>query len=231
MRSAHHRRTGRRGPWPRVLACLAAGAIAALASPPAAAAERSLPRRPGRVLIIRGAFTVFSLGLDTLGAELEKQGLEVSVVPAFSATSAVQELTQAYRRRPAPVVIIGHSKGGHLAPQCAEQLARSRIPVRLVVAVDNPHAATVPANVERCVNYYQTNVLGVVQGALMKAKSRKTELENVNIDRLPQRDAGGYIDHFNIDGSPWVRAMIVKEVLRACPQPNPLSGRETQRIR
>jgi hypothetical protein len=65
----------------------------------------------------------------------------------------------------------------------------------------------------------------------MKAKSRKTELANVNIDQLPQRDEGGYIDHFNIDGSPWVRAMVVKEVLRACPQPSPLSWRQIKLIR
>ncbi len=216
MRSPLHRRHSNRR-WRRAVTCLALGTIAVLAAPAAAHAQGTPQRRPGKVLIIRGAFTVFSLGLDTLGDQLKEQGLDVTVIPAFMATSATEELVEAYRQRPQPIVIIGHSKGGLLAPQCAEQLAKSRIPVPLVVVVDNPHRATVPANVERCVNFYQTNFLGVVQGALMKAESSKTELLNVNIDQLPQRDEGGYIDHFNIDASPWVHAMIVKQVLRACP--------------
>jgi hypothetical protein len=176
------------------------------------------------VLIIRGAFTIFSLGLDTLGDELEAHGLDVSVVPAFSAASATQELAEAHKRRSEPIVVIGHSKGGHLAPQCAEQLAKSKIPVALVVVVDNPHTATVPANVKRCVNFYQTNWLGGVQGALMKAESAKTDLRNVNLDKLPQRGKGGYIDHFNVDASPWVHSMIVEQVLRACPAEAPAAS-------
>jgi hypothetical protein len=90
-----------------------------------------------------------------------------------------------------------------------------------MVVVDNPHAATVPANVERCVNLYQTNWVGVVQGALMKAESDRTELRNVNIDKLPQRGKGGHINHFNIDASPWIHSMIVQQVLQACPGETP----------
>ncbi len=221
-----HRRRGCYAAWRLLVIWLALGTLAPLTSPPLAHAHGAPQRRPGRVLIIRGALTVFSLGLDTLGDELEAQGMAVEVVPAYSAASAAQEIAEAHKRRPQPIVIIGHSKGGHLAPQCAEQLAKSRIPVALVVVVDNPNAAIVPANVERCVNFYQTNWLGVVQGALMKAQSAKTEIWNVNIDKLPQRGRGGYIDHFNIDASPWVHSMIVQQVLRACPAETPTASDE-----
>src|SRR5205085_10421672 len=70
---------------------------------------------------------------------------------------------------------------------------------------------------KRCVNFYQTNYLGIVFGALAKAESQRTQLYNWDVDRLPRRDEGGYIDHFNIHSSPWIHSMIVREVLRACP--------------
>src|SRR5262245_54593395 len=146
---------GRHASWRLLVVGVALGTLAMLDSCPLAHAGGAPQRRPGRVLIIRGAFTVFSLGLDTLGDELEAQGIAVKVVPAFSAISAAEEIAQVHKRRPEPIVIIGHSKGGNLAPQCAEQLAKSKIPVALVVVVDNPHDTTVPANVERCVNFYQ----------------------------------------------------------------------------
>ena len=53
-----------------------------LGAPRLAHAQRPPPRRPGKVLLIRGAFTVFSLGLDTLGDKLKEYGLDVEVVPA-----------------------------------------------------------------------------------------------------------------------------------------------------
>src|SRR5262245_45677656 len=103
-----HRRWRLRALW------VALGALATVVAPPPAHARGAPQRRTGRVLIIRGAFTVFSLGLDTLGDELAAQGIDVKVVPAFSATSATEELAELHQRRPEPIVIIGHSKGGYL---------------------------------------------------------------------------------------------------------------------
>jgi hypothetical protein len=170
------------------------------------------------VLIIRGAFTVFSLGMDSLGEELRKRGLEVEVVPAFQASSAAARLGDKYLKRQdsGPLVIIGHSKGGHLAPRCARELQARRIPVKLVVIVDNPNESIVPANVERCVNFYHTNMLGVFHGLPARAEDGRTEIVNADINRLPSRKKGGYIDHFNMDASPWIHSLIVAEVLRAC---------------
>src|SRR5206468_446931 len=54
-------------------------ALALLGSPQPAQAQRPPPPRPGKVLLIRGAFTVFSLGLDTLGDKLKEHGLDAEV--------------------------------------------------------------------------------------------------------------------------------------------------------
>jgi hypothetical protein len=211
-------RTGKKmSAWWRTPAWAALAVAVVLSVPRLTHAQRPPQRRPGKVLLIRGAFTVFSLGLDTLGDKLKEYGLDVEVVPAFMASTATDQIRDEYLRHPMPIVIIGHSKGGHLAPECAEELGKSRIPVRLVVIVDNPHEVAVPPNVERCVNFYQTNILGIVQGAFAKAESPRTQLFNLDVDRLPHRDEGGYIDHFNIHSSPWVHSMIIGQVLRACP--------------
>jgi len=76
-----------------------------------------------------------------------------------------------YRRDPEPITIIGHSLGGDAAVKFAERLDAAGIPVSLLVTYDPTHFAdSLPPNVERYVNLYQSsNILiggggDVVQG-------------------------------------------------------------------
>ena len=75
-----------------------------------------------------------------------------------------------YRRDPEPITVIGHSLGGDAAVKFAERLDAVGIPVSLLVTYDPTRFAhSVPPNVERYVNLYQSsNILGgggdVVQG-------------------------------------------------------------------
>jgi len=193
-------------------------AVAILAFAGRAAAQSAKPRA-GKVLLIRGAFTVFSLGLDSLGVKLEQAGLDVSVVPALTAGLSTSDIAKQYKQNPegTPIVLIGHSKGGQLAPDCARQLDRLGIPVKLIVIVDNVHRTTIPGNVEKCVNFYHTNSFGLLHGLPVRGESRKSEVLNVDIGKLPERQGQGYIDHFNIDGHGWVHELVIEEVLKVCP--------------
>ena len=175
------------------------------------------PRR-GRVLILRGAFSVFSLGMDDLGAKIERCGVDVAVVPAFMSSAATGWLIELARRGYVvePIVLIGHSKGGHLTAECARQLQACGLRVRLIIIVDNPNRTVIPANVERCVNFYHTNFLGLFHGFPATGDPGHGCILNVDIDQLPDRRLGGYIDHFNMDSSPWVHDKIIREVLSAC---------------
>ena len=72
------------------------------------------PQRRGKVIIIRGAFTVFSLGMNELGEKLAQYGLDVEVVADISAGRAASNLkSEIYRRKQniGPIVFIGHSRG------------------------------------------------------------------------------------------------------------------------
>ncbi|MFH1923251.1 MAG: thioesterase domain-containing protein [Planctomycetota bacterium] len=171
---------------------------------------------------MRGAFTVFSLGLDELGTKLRKQGLDVEVTTASGSSSAAAKIRNAYRADPSagPIVIIGHSLGGKLAPQLARDMKRYGVPVKLVLILDAPESMSIPSNVERCVNIYQSIPTGVVRGLPARAESRSTEMVNIDIARY----RGLSVNHFNIDGSDWIHDAVVKEVVRNCLPADPATS-------
>ncbi|MFO7904604.1 MAG: hypothetical protein R6U98_18215 [Pirellulaceae bacterium] len=178
------------------------------------------PRRRGTVIIIRGAFTVFSLGMNELGEKLSQHGLDVKVVADITARRAASKLKAQFQRNKnvGPIVFIGHSRGAELGPKQARYLQRYGIPVKLVVMVDAVHQTTIPKNVERCVNLYHDGTLGLVHGVPARAESKRTTMLNVDIDRLSSRNRGGSINHFNIDSSPWIHDLVIAQVLKACPK-------------
>jgi hypothetical protein len=67
-----------------------------------------------------------------------------------------------YRRDPKPIAVVGHSIGGDSAIQFAQALGSARVPVSLLITYDpNRGAGSVPANVHRYINLYQSsNILG-----------------------------------------------------------------------
>ncbi len=188
------------------------------------------PQRRGKVIIIRGAFTVFSLGMNELGEKLAQYGLDVEVVADISAGRAASKLKSEYRRRQdiGPIVFIGHSRGAELGPKEARYLQRYKIPVKLIVMVDAVHETTIPSNVERCVNLYHNNSLGVLHGVPARAESRNTQMVNTDIGKLRTRNQGGSINHFNIDASPWIHDLVVAEVLKVCPPAGSLANHARQ---
>ncbi len=204
---------------PRLLRTMAFCAMA-LVLCSAASAASTAPQRKGKVIVIRGAFTVFSLGLDDLGDKLSDQGLDVEVVPDILAGSAAAKLRAEYVRNPnmGPIVFIGHSRGAELGPREARFLQDYGIPVKLIVMIDAVHQTSIPANVERCVNLYHNNSLGVLHGLPARAESRRTKLLNTDIATLKTREKGGRINHFNMDASPWIHELVVAEVLKVCPE-------------
>ncbi len=83
-----------------------------------ALADRRVQKRRGKVIIIRGAFTVFSLGLNELGDKLAQRGVDVEVVADISASRVASQLRSDYQRNRnrGPIVFIGHSRGAELGP-------------------------------------------------------------------------------------------------------------------
>jgi len=181
------------------------------------------PPKPGRILIIRGIFSVFSLGMDRLACELAQQGYRVDVTPPSMAILAANEIEQEYRRDPSagPLAVIGHSLGGRLCCVVPWRWRESGIPVKLVVILDANPLQPVPDNVQRCVNLHVTNDLGIFHGRDTWAVSPATNLVNLDMTKVKRPPGVPSVDHFSIDDSDWIHGLVIEEVNHSLGTPTP----------
>ena len=181
---------------------------------PQAAEKISEPR--GRAYLFRGvAGLIYSRGIDTLAARINRAGIPASVQTYLMWRPVAEQAIRDYRRDPQPITLIGHSMGGDSALDFAEMLNQAGIPVSLLVTYDPSRIADdVPPNVERYINIYQSsNFMGggnVVQGSRFHGHYASynlkdhTEIIHINIekadriqeqlvdqDRAARRNAGG----------------------------------------
>ncbi len=199
---------------------LLAGGVAlvlALRVSSAEAQQQSAGPPPGRVLVIRGVFNVFSLGLDDLACKLAQQGYQVDVAPPELALLAAHSIQQQWRTDPArgPLVLIGHSLGGRFCCSIPWKWRESGIPVKLAVILDSNPQTAVSDNVQRCVNLYVTNDLGLFHGQQVRAVDRHTSLVNLDMTKVTRPPGVPPLDHFNIDDSAWIHQLVIEEVDRA----------------
>jgi len=123
----------------------------------------------GRAYLFRGFIGLTDWGMDELTERINRTGVPANVNSYLMWRGLADQAIGDYRRDPEPITIIGHSLGGDAAVKFAERLDAAGIPVSLLVTYDPTRfARTVPPNVERYVNLYQSSsVLGggnVVQG-------------------------------------------------------------------
>ena len=178
--------------------------------------------RTGRVYLIRGIFTPVCLGVDKLTRQLKASGLKASVhsyVQAGDIATRI-ESKQAGNTEREPLVIVGYSTGGNTAISLAKRLARSNIPVDLLVTIDPlpTTSARVPPNVQRCLNYYQTLIPGIpllAGGKVAVEKPDATSLENINFRHSPLHR--GFVHHFNMDEQPGITSTVRSLMLEVCP--------------
>jgi LysM repeat protein len=116
----------------------------------------------GRAYLFYGLIAMIDWGMDQLAARINKTGVLATTNSHMSWRSVADQAIADYRRDPKPISVVGHSAGGDSAVQFAEALAAARVPVALLITYDpNRTAGTIPANVERYIDLYQSsNVLG-----------------------------------------------------------------------
>jgi pimeloyl-ACP methyl ester carboxylesterase len=120
-----------------------------------------------------------------------------------------------------PLVVVGHSYGADDAVRLVRSLNDESIEVTVLALIDPTTPPRIPPNVRRCFNIYKsspaTDWIPVLRGIAVKADSDDTVL--VNYDVRAHNDDGrfDYLDHFDIEESAAVQALVLEEVLRACP--------------
>jgi hypothetical protein len=162
------------------------------------------------VYFIRGAFNVFSRGMDQMVAQLRARGVNARSYSNGQWAGLARDIVARNKQGKVsyPIIIAGHSVGGQEAPRFADALARAGVPVALVVGVDPGFAPPPPftAGSPRVVNFW---IAGSARGNPYRSSgSFSGSIQNVNI-----RSFGSTVDHVGIDKDPKVQARIVGLVM------------------
>ena len=177
------------------------------AQPPVQARQvqaRQVQARQVQVDLFRGLADIFSRGMDTLTDKLNRQGYSARVYSHTNWQSVARRIADRYARGDKDIVVlIGHSLGADATLQIAQELARSNIPIDLIVTFDGTHPHQVPGNVRHLVNFYQNNGFGK---KISPGPGFQGELSNIDLT------ADTSLSHVTIDKSHRLHAQVIAKI-------------------
>lgn len=181
----------------------AATTAAAFSAPATAAAEE--------IYFIRGAFNVFSRGMDQMTSQLRSRGCNVKGLSNGQWQGVARDIISRSKSGQVsyPIIVAGHSVGGQEAPLMANMLGDAGVSTALVVGVDPGFAPPAPfgRGARRVVNFW---IAGSARGNPYRATGGfDGSIENVNIRNFSSAD------HVGIDKDPKVQSRIVGTVASA----------------
>ena len=157
-----------------------------------------------RVILLRGWFGVFSMGLDSVTEQLKTLGINAEVAGHLSWQNEVTEiLRERSAGRTGPLILVGHSQGANNVIDMARALEASHVTVDLLITLSPFMQNRVPANVAKAINYYQAPGWGQ---PLEADRGFHGKLINVNLSDDPT------ISHIGIDKSEKIQTEIVREI-------------------
>ena len=181
-----------------------------------AVARPSTSSRPGRVYLIRGWRDLWSEGIDALTTELREQGIDAHTYQTAQWRDIAHAINHSVIPAAEPLVLIGFSYGADDALEISRQLNRQ---VDLVIAIDPVTPPSVPSNIKRCIDFYETNgvwdVFPWLRGIPLKSENTQNLL---NVDMRAQRpdlvEPG--TSHSTIAGNEKLHREIVHLVSNVC---------------
>jgi pimeloyl-ACP methyl ester carboxylesterase len=184
-------------------------------------AARAPPPLPPQVFLLRGLWDIFSLGLDDLADKLNASGFAAT---ALSGGPGWLNLAQQLRAEYAdgetrPLVLVGHSYGADEAVGVARYLGEHGIGVDLLALVDATNPPAIPANVNRCVQWYIPSELGdwaprdfAGNPVIAAPDNDHTLIENRIFTTHELGPQAHGANHFNIDEHPYLHELIILEI-------------------
>lgn len=157
-------------------------------------------------------------------SEFEEELLEEGVCPTVALPGACHAITEriiAARnngRLQGPLVIVGYSAGADKALLASRRLGARGITVDKLVLLEASVHGCVPGNVRECINIYKpqptSEFFPWFRGCVITAESPSTQLLNYNV-RDYNDGRYDWDNHFTLPFNPWVRDLMVNEVLSA----------------
>ncbi len=167
-------------------------------------AQPAVAARQVQADLFRGLADIFSRGMDTLTEKLNRQGYSARVYSHGNWQSVARRIAERYARGDKDIVVlIGHSLGADATLQIAQALARSNIPIELIVTFDGTHPHQVPGNVRHLVNFYQNNGFGK---RISPGPGFQGELSNIDLS------ADTSLSHVTIDKSHRLHAQVIAKI-------------------
>lgn len=170
-------------------------------------ASRAAPTQPGngaKVYMLRGVLNIFSLGLDSIAARLQAQGIPVDVSNYLSWSAVADEAAADYRSgRVKTIILVGHSSGATVLPDMVERLTQLGAPVKLAIGLDSVFRTSLTGRVGRYVNYYIGNGNGE---PVARTKGLRGELDNVNVQNVPG------VGHITIEKNEIMQRRVIGDI-------------------
>lgn len=159
------------------------------------------------VFLLRGAFNIFSLGMDEMAAKLQRPGVAVTVANYLSWQSLAAEAVAEYKSgRTRTIILVGHSSGATAVTEMAALLGQSGVPVRLAIGLDPTSAMTASGHIDRYINYFIANGLG---NAVRPGPRFSGVVQNVDVEK------DSALNHFNIDKNRALQDRVLREIRAA----------------
>jgi hypothetical protein len=165
----------------------------------------SMAQSRAHAYLLRGLMNIFSLGMDSLAAEIQHYGIYATVHNYSEWQTLADHAAAAYHAgKEGPIIIIGHSLGADAVMEMSAYLGRKGVPVALAVPFDAKQSYATPSNVGRLLNITHAGY-----GYMSRGAGFQGSLSNIDVTR------DSSIDHLNIEKSPRLHKQVLAAVLAA----------------
>jgi hypothetical protein len=176
---------------------------------PGSVVKFSPPAEP--VILIRGYLDWYSTGIDTLAAEIRDAGIPVETFREEQWGDVADRLIA--DRPTGPIRLVGFSYGADDVILISRRLAEKGIAVDLLVTIDPVTPEAVPANVRRCVDFYEPNgfwdIFPWLRGVPLHGETAGVPVENIDIKARPDLNVEG-TSHATVAANPNVHRAVLR---------------------
>lgn len=173
--------------------------------PLGAGAAHAAPATSGaRVYLVRGVLNIFSLGMDQIADQLQRQGINATVHNHLAWALIADDAAAEYKSgRAKTIILVGHSSGATCLPDIVARMDQQGVPVKLAIGLDSVFHTSLAGRVGRYINFYVANGAGT---RVEKTGAFRGTLENVDVENVPG------VSHLSIDKNQLIQQKVIAAI-------------------